>query len=50
MVRRIEGVTFVSEMSGRGEIGHKGTNSSGRICGVRGTKATMTGKNGKKVS
>lgn len=50
MVGRINVVSFVSEVSGRRETEHKSTNSSGRVCGVRTTNATMTGKNGKKGS
>lgn len=33
-VRRIDVVSFVSEVSGRRGTEHKGTNASGRVCGV----------------
>lgn len=34
VVRRIDVVSFVSEVSGRRGTEHKGTNVSGRVCGV----------------
>lgn len=41
MVRRIDVVSFVSEVSGRCGTEHKGTNLNSRVCGVWSTNTSI---------